>query len=309
MDSDRTRAARGRRRRDRRGRRATAWLACALWVGCALSSPTAADADSEPWLGIVIAERSAEAPADVPGVRVVSTVPGGPTFLAGVRGGDRLLEVESRPIDGGAALREAIARLVPGDRVALVVLRDSVRREVTLTVGDRSLDLVAPAPGGASASSGVPAVLDAGIRTLRIPPELRTFLGAPEGVGVLISAVDAGSPAAEAGLASGDVVVRVGAREISEPGDLYRELFALAPGRSVEWEIVRESARSTVLFRVPETAAVVPSARERLRVEPQTRAVGAADVRVKMLSEELRELERRNRELALELESCRSERD
>ncbi len=49
-----------------------------------------------------------------------------------LRAGDVVVSVDGQPVDGGAALRDAITALSPGDQVRLVVLRSG--REVTTTV-------------------------------------------------------------------------------------------------------------------------------------------------------------------------------
>jgi serine protease DegQ len=78
----------------------------------------------------------------------------------------------------------------------------------------------------------------------------RGYLGvssapAPRGRGALIAAVQRAGPADRAGLAPGDIVVRLGEREINEPGDLVGATLELEPGQRVPIVIQRDGRRET----------------------------------------------------------------
>jgi serine protease Do len=57
-----------------------------------------------------------------------------------------------------------------------------------------------------------------------LTPQLARFFGVKQGKGVLISRVDPHSPASEAGLKAGDVIVRVGSQEVGSMAELRRAL-------------------------------------------------------------------------------------
>jgi serine protease DegQ len=63
--------------------------------------------------------------------------------------------------------------------------------------------------------------------------------------GALIAAVQRGGPADRAGLAPGDIVVRLGEREINEPGDLVSSTLEMEPGQRVPIVIQRNGRRET----------------------------------------------------------------
>ena len=62
--------------------------------------------------------------------------------------------------------------------------------------------------------------------------------------GALVSAVEKGSPAEKTGLEPGDVIVRLGERQISHSADLPALVADLKPGAAVKLEIVRKDDRA-----------------------------------------------------------------
>jgi S1-C subfamily serine protease len=63
-----------------------------------------------------------------------------------------------------------------------------------------------------------------GISGQGLTPELAHFFGVKEGHGILISRVDPGSPASAAGLKVGDVIVRVGTKQVGSMAELQQAL-------------------------------------------------------------------------------------
>jgi serine protease DegQ len=64
--------------------------------------------------------------------------------------------------------------------------------------------------------------------------------------GALVVAVQQGSPANRAGLAPGDVIIRLGDRPIEEPDDLAALTLELEPGTKVPIEVQRNGKRQTM---------------------------------------------------------------
>ncbi|MGD9660412.1 MAG: DegQ family serine endoprotease [Porticoccaceae bacterium] len=80
--------------------------------------------------------------------------------------------------------------------------------------------------------------------------DLAKSLGLAAPVGALVSQVMADSPADEAGLQAGDVIVRFNGKKVVESGDLPHEVGLLAPGSRVSAEIIRNGKARTIEVRV-----------------------------------------------------------
>jgi S1-C subfamily serine protease len=70
--------------------------------------------------------------------------------------------------------------------------------------------------------------------------------------GALLQDVTAGSPAADAGLRPGDVIVRLAGDEIATVEDLYAAVRRHEPGEQVELVVVRGGERTTVRITLGE---------------------------------------------------------
>ena len=93
--------------------------------------------------------------------------------------------------------------------------------------------------------------LGASVQTLT--PQLREHFGAP--AGVLVSSVNPESPAAQAGIKAGDVIVSAGGTKVSAPGDLARAVRSADEGDELEIGIVRDRKEQTVRVKLGPAAA------------------------------------------------------
>lgn len=85
-----------------------------------------------------------------------------------------------------------------------------------------------------------------GVSVISLTPELRTHLGAPDHSGVLVGRVEAGSPAAKAGIRVGDVLVDVRGHSIDDANDVRSALAAVAKGQTAAIKLVRDRKTMTL---------------------------------------------------------------
>jgi serine protease Do len=91
-----------------------------------------------------------------------------------------------------------------------------------------------------------------GVSIQEVTPDLMQGLGLGSDEGALIASVQEGSPAAQAGLQSGDVVVGFGGHKIASPRDLSRVVADTASGTTVPVTIVRDGHEETLDVTIAE---------------------------------------------------------
>ena len=106
-----------------------------------------------------------------------------------------------------------------------------------------------------------------GVGLTEMTPELRGHFGVPEDSGVLISKVVAGSPAAAAGLAVGDIVTRVDGEEVASGHQLAHAIRSKEAGETATLEVWRNGEVRT-LTAVVEAHEVPGPLRKRVVVCP-----------------------------------------
>ncbi|MGH6892146.1 MAG: DegQ family serine endoprotease [Dongiaceae bacterium] len=99
-----------------------------------------------------------------------------------------------------------------------------------------------------------------GVAIQELTPDLTQGLGLASDKGALISSVQDGSPAATAGLKSGDVVLGFGDHAIASPKDLSRVVAETPSGTSAPVKIWRNGAEQTVSIKVAPMKEDVASA-------------------------------------------------
>jgi len=157
---------------------------------------------------------------DSEGVIVTQVAEDTPAEKAGVRQGDVIVEFDGEKVRGEDQFRMMAAGRKPGSKVEVVVIRDGERRKLELTMGERP-ELREETEEGVEDIS--PLFLGTGLQTLG--DEQRERLEIPSQVsGVIVTDVQRGTPAADAGLRSGDVIVEVNRAKVEDLSD-FREIM------------------------------------------------------------------------------------
>ncbi len=154
--------------------------------------------------------------AEARGALVASVAEGAPAARAGVKAGDVITEYDGRQVVRSDDLPRAVAETPIGREVPLTVVRDGRPIALHATIAK----LAAPEERPAEAS-GKPKL---GLTLQTVTPNLAQELGLPVREGVLVRGIEDGSPAASAGLRSGDVIAEVDRRPVKTVNDLQRML-------------------------------------------------------------------------------------
>ena len=167
------------------------------------------------------------------GAIVAQVSPNSPASRAGLRNGDVIDRLNGEKLGNGSALQVAIADTTPGTRVKLGVLRDGHPETIDLTVGEfHDGKEVASNDGEEGGSAGHGGKL--GLAMADLTPEVRQQLELPDGVkGVAIQSVRPNSPAEDAGLQPGDVIVQVNRHDVGSAQQAVDSVRSIAAGKDV----------------------------------------------------------------------------
>jgi serine protease Do len=85
-----------------------------------------------------------------------------------------------------------------------------------------------------------------GVQIQNVTADLADDLGLKEQTGALVAAAQKDSPAAAAGVKSGDVITSVDGETVADPHDLARRIAALGPKKMVKLAIIRNGSPMTI---------------------------------------------------------------
>ncbi len=172
---------------------------------------------------------------DERGALVASVEPDSPASRAGLQPGDVIVGVDGEHIGNSRELALNVSQVPPGSHAHLAILRDAKPQTIDITVG------TLPADGGGHGMMAAEPGQGLGVSLSGITPNLRQQLDLPDGMrGAVITDVQQGSAADQAGLQTGDVITGVGDRSVSGPSEASREIRAqLKANQAVALRIVR----------------------------------------------------------------------
>jgi len=158
---------------------------------------------------------------------VVSEVePDAPGAKAGLRTGDVITELDGKPVTDAGQLQMTVGQKRPGDTIHLLVVRDSKPTSIPVTLealgGGKGTETAGGAHGKARWGLGLG----------DLTPDVRNELQAQASVhGAIVEEVQPGSPADNAGLQRGDVIMEVNRHAVKSAADVAQVLSNVPNGQ------------------------------------------------------------------------------
>jgi len=159
------------------------------------------------------------------GALVASVTEAGPAAKAGIQPGDVILTFDGKPVPNMRVLPRVVAETSVGREVDVEIVRKGKHQTVRVVLGELpeedELAALEGGSGGLEEPEAEKAISKLGMTMATITPDLRERYQIGEDVtGVLVTGVEPGSPAAEAGIAEGDVLVEVAQNQVADPSDV-----------------------------------------------------------------------------------------
>ena len=173
------------------------------------------------WLGVNIQEVTPELAKsfglkDNKGALVSQVVPNSPAEKAGIEQGDVILQFDGKEVSDSKELPRIVASTPVGKSVTVKIARDGkvTDRQVKLGEMEEKAE-VAKTPSTHKRL---------GIAVQNLTPEIAKGLGLKKETGVVVSQVEPGSPASDAGIQTGDVIREVNRKPVKDVEDFVQKI-------------------------------------------------------------------------------------
>jgi len=152
--------------------------------------------------------------------------PDAPGAKAGLRTGDVITELDGKPVTDAGQLQATVGQKRPGDTIHLQVVRDSKPMDVAVTLevlgGDKGTEVAGNEHGKGRW----------GLSLADLTPDVRNEVQVQPSVnGAVVEDVKPGSPADNAGLQRGDVIMEVNRRSVKSASEVAQVLSSVPNGQ------------------------------------------------------------------------------
>ena len=200
------------------------------------------------WLGVMIQKITPELRAKLNllnenGALVADVVSGGPANQSGIKRGDVIVAFDGRPIRESRELSFMVASTPVGKTVSVQLIRKKEKKNVQVTVGELKPPVEETQPG-TEPEHGLGMTLE------EITPELAKQYDLPESSGLIIVKVEGNSPAAEADLRDGDIILEVDQTPVKRLATFISIIRRYKKGDTVLFLINREGATLFVTLTI-----------------------------------------------------------
>ena len=169
---------------------------------------------------------------DASGAIVAQVSPDSPASRAGLKSGDVIDSLNGHKVADGSALQVAVSQDQPGQTIQLGIIRNGTPMQISVKVGEYHK------PGTEAASnesgSGSQNTGKLGLAVDDLNQDVRQQLNLPADVkGAAIADVRPGSPADDAGLQPGDIVLEVNRKPVTSADQFASAMHAAPAGKDI----------------------------------------------------------------------------
>jgi serine protease Do len=182
------------------------------------------------WMGVMIQKVTPEIAeslglAKAKGALVADVVDDGPAEKAGIQVGDVIMTFAGNEVESSNDLPTLVARETIGEEVPVVVMRDGSEKTLELKIAQMDEEDSVLADDMAD---------EFGLSAQNLTPEISESLGMdPETKGVIVSGVEPGTSAGDAGLRRGDVILEVNRQSVEDLDGFHAKLAERKKGKSL----------------------------------------------------------------------------
>jgi serine protease Do len=179
--------------------------------------------------------------ADTNGSLVSSVNPDSAADKAGIKVGDVITRFGGKEVQNTRELRNAVAATAPGAKVPVELVRGGKTLSLSVTVGEATGETAAAAES--SDSGGSDQAVKLGLTLQTVTPELAQRYGLGDRQGLVVTEVEQGSSAGQAGLQAGDLIAEVNHRKVTKISE-FQSALAEAKGAGNVLLLVKRKSMS-----------------------------------------------------------------
>jgi len=164
------------------------------------------------------------------GAIVSQVTPNSPASKGGVHRGDVITSINGQKVVNGSALQVAVSQITPGTSISLGVLRDGKPTTLSITVGRfQKSTYLAGNDDNSPQNRG-----KLGLSVSDLTSDLKQQIDAPDQLnGAIVQNVRPGSPAEDAGLQPGDVVLEVNRHPVASASQFVDQIHQAPDGKDI----------------------------------------------------------------------------
>ncbi|MFH1112675.1 MAG: DegQ family serine endoprotease [Pseudomonadota bacterium] len=174
------------------------------------------------------------------GALVSQVVEGSAAEKAGIKSGDVITEINGKPVEDAAHLKNLVAAHKPHTTVSFKLFRDGKPMELSATIGDQR---VAKDTSAQPEETHSKASNELGIVVEKVPAALAKKLGLQSEQGLRVADVNSESLGGSMGLRSGDVILEVNGNAVSDLSSFQKGLTLAKKTKTVTLKIQRGDSR------------------------------------------------------------------
>ncbi len=195
------------------------------------------------------------------GAVIADVIGDSPADKAGLADGDVIISLNGDKVTDSDDLIDLIAETKPGDRVKLGIIRDGKEQTIEATLAEPEEDSFIWTDSDWSKDKKVKDLYRLktkkqpyiGVMLDNLSDQLGNYFGIKDGDGALITEVVEDSPAQKAGLAAGDVILKVDNKKVEDAGDVSDLIEDHEKGDQVAVTVMRDHREKDITVEVGET--------------------------------------------------------
>jgi serine protease Do len=185
------------------------------------------------------------------GALVGDVISGGPADKAGIKTGDVIIKLDGQQVTNSTDIRNRVAQMTPKSEAKITVLRDGKEIELNVVLGERPNTRKEAKKSEQEQNPDEQTNSKLGLSIQNLTPDAAQQLGYENETGVVVTEVESGSPADDAGLRSGDLIKVINKKTVTTVKEFIKAAGSLKSGDIVSMLVRRDQNTFFLAIQIP----------------------------------------------------------